>query len=59
MFLFVKTLDFLVGMWYGYFVGITAQMLRLRGLRLTQKWIDKAYLKLKTYIVSKPYLMCG
>ena len=46
-------------MWYGYFVGITAQILRLGRLRQAEKKIDKAYLKLKTYIVSKPYLMYG
>ena len=40
MFLFVKTIDFLVGMWYGYFVGITAQMLRLGRLRQAEKGID-------------------
>ena len=43
MFLFVKTLDFLVGMWYGYFVGKPNFYLPVRLPRLTEKWIDKTY----------------
>ena len=57
MFLFVKTIDFLVGMWYGYLWEITTQMLRPGRLRQAEKWIDKAYLKLKTSIVGRLYLI--
>ena len=59
MFLFVKTLDFLVVIWYGYSPEKWASVMPVRLPRQAEKWIDKTYLKLKTYIVSKPYLMCG
>ena len=44
---------------YGYFWKDPTFVRSASRERQAEKWIDKAYLKLKTYIVSKPYLMCG
>ena len=40
MFLFVKTLDFLVGMWYGYSIEKPDFYLPVRLPRQAEKWID-------------------